>query len=63
MKLRRKFQNLKNLKKFLTLIESAYLGAYPNNFLGENPVALHLGFTFCLLPMGIFNRKKSQEIF
>jgi hypothetical protein len=29
---------------------------------GENPVALHLGFTFCLLPMGIFHRKKSGNL-
>jgi hypothetical protein len=32
-------------------------------FLGENPVALHLGFTLCLLPMGIFHRKKSSGNF
>jgi hypothetical protein len=44
-------------------IESAYLGAYPNNLLGENPVALHLGFTFFLLPMGIFHCKKVRKLF
>jgi hypothetical protein len=56
-----------HFKKFVNTgphIESAYLGAYPNNFLGGgNPVALHLGFTFCLLPMGIFHRKKMSGNF
>jgi hypothetical protein len=40
--------------KFLDL---DFLGA------GENSVTLHLGFTFCLLPMGIIHCKKYREIF